>query len=256
MYCPKCGGEAVESQRFCKSCGTNLQLINNAIKTGDGAQGPFGIDVETLKQSAMDFATSWKTSWAGVKQEHEKHRKGDWSGFSQAQIRREQRRATQDEIRRRNLPRPKEWMSYSWQHNLKSGLISLLTGAGLGFLLYNLGQGAISSGVLETIPELSQPQINGVARLASLLWLIALIPMLKGLGQIIYAAFFAESMAKLSDRYTVRLEPRTEPITGSLNSQEPPQQAFDELKEPPASVTENTTKFFEEARAQTRRESQ
>lgn len=256
MYCPKCGGEAVESQRFCKSCGTNLQLIHNAIKSGDGAQAPFGLDVEALKQSAMDFANSWKTGWNGIKQEHEKHWKGGMAGISLEQSKRDLRKATRDEIQRRNLPRPKEWMSYSWQHNLKAGLTGLLTGAGLGILFYYLGREVVDSGILKQIPEINPGQVDGLERLAKLFWLITVISMLKGLGQIIYAAFFAESMATLSERYTVKLEPVTEPITGPLNAQQPAQPVFDELSGPPPSVTENTTKFFEEARAQTRRESQ
>jgi hypothetical protein len=256
MYCPKCGGEAVESQRFCKSCGTNLQLIHNAIKSGDNPLGPLGVDLDALKQSAMDFANSWKTNWTGLKQEHAKHWKGATIGMTRDQTMREVRRLTREELRRRNLPRPKEWMSYSWQHNLKKGLISLLSGGGLGILLYNLGHEAVNSGVLKEIPELSQAQYNGIERLATIIWLVALIPVLKGLGQIIYAAFFAESMATLSERYTVRSDDVAEPRTGPLNYQESAQQSFDELKEPPASVTENTTKFFEGARTQTRRESQ
>ena len=128
MFCPKCGAEAVEGQRFCKSCGTNLQLIYNAIKSGDTPQGPFGLDLDALKQSAMDFANSWKTSWAGMTQEHEKH----WGGATKEQQKplteREIRRRTREELQRRNLPRPKEWMAYSWQHNLKVGLGSLLSG--------------------------------------------------------------------------------------------------------------------------------
>jgi hypothetical protein len=246
MYCPKCGGEAVESQRFCKSCGTNLQLIHNAIHTGDSAQGPLGIDVEALKQSAVDFANTWKTNWTGFKQH----------GMAHEQTKREMRRNMRDETRCRNLPRPKEWMSYSWQHNLKSGIISLLTGGGMGVLLYNLGREAINSGVIREIPELTQGQYNGIEHLAAIFYLIALIPMLKGLGQIIYASFFAESMATLSERYTVKLEPVTEPITGSLGAQETAHSGFDELGPQPPSVTENTTKFFEGARTQTRRESQ
>jgi len=39
MFCPKCGGESLEGQRFCKACGTNLQLINDAIRTGDSPAG-------------------------------------------------------------------------------------------------------------------------------------------------------------------------------------------------------------------------
>ena len=62
MFCPKCGGESLETQRFCKACGTNLQLINDALRTGDSPPGPFGIDVEALAKNAKDFAQSWKTS--------------------------------------------------------------------------------------------------------------------------------------------------------------------------------------------------
>ncbi|MGA9771882.1 MAG: zinc ribbon domain-containing protein [Blastocatellia bacterium] len=255
MFCPKCGGEAVEGQRFCKSCGTNLQLIYNAIKSGDTPQGPFGLDLDALKQSAMDFANSWKTNWAGITHEHEKQ----WDGVTKEQKKpvtaREKRRLAREELQRRNLPRPREWMAYSWQHNLKIGIGSLLSGAGLGILLYYLGQEAINSHLLEQIPKVTEEGLRGLEYAARMLWMISLIPMLKGLGHIIYAAFFAESLATLSDRYTVR-----DPVTGPLTTHQPQrdtaQTDFEALTEPPASVTENTTKFFEEARVQTKRESQ
>jgi len=50
----------VEGQKFCKACGTNIQLINDAIKSGDSAQAPFGIDVDALTRNAKEFAESWK----------------------------------------------------------------------------------------------------------------------------------------------------------------------------------------------------
>ena len=255
MFCPKCGAEAIEGQRFCKSCGTNLQLIYNAIKSGDTPQGPFGLDLDALKQSAMDFANSWKTNWAGMTQEQEKQWGGATKEHQKPLTEREIRRRTREELQRRNLPRPKEWMAYSWQHNLKTGLGSLLSGAGFGILLYYLGQEALNSNILEQIPRVTEQQLRGLEYAARMVWLIALIPMLKGLGHIIYAAFFAESMATLSERYTVR-----DPVTGPLTSPQPQrdtaQTDFEALNEPPPSVTENTTKFFEEARAQTKRESQ
>jgi hypothetical protein len=255
MYCPKCGAEAIEGQRFCKACGTNLQLIYNAIKSGDTPQGPFGLDLDALKQSAMDFANSWKTNWAGMTQEHERQ----WSGITREPKKplteREKRRRAREELQRRNLPRPREWMAYSWQHNLKAGLGSLLSGAGLGILFYYLGQEALNSHLLEEIPRINAEQLKGLEFAARMIWMISLIPMLKGLGQIIYAAFFAESMATLSDRYTVR-DPVTGPLTNPQPQRDTAQTDFEALNEPPASVTENTTKFFEEARAQTKRESQ
>lgn len=255
MFCPKCGAESVEGQKFCKTCGTNLQLIHNAIKSGDTPQGPFGLDLDALKQSAMDFANSWKTSWSGMAHEQEKQ----WRGVTKEQQKpytpREMRRRTREELQRRNLPRPKEWMAYSWQHNLKTGLGGLLSGAGLGVLLYYLGREALDSHILEQIPRVTEHGLRGLEYAAKMIWLISLIPMLKGLGHIIYAAFFAESMATLSERYTVR-DPVTGPLTNPQPQRDTAQTDFEALPAPPPSVTENTTKFFEEARAQTKRESQ
>ena len=66
MFCPKCGVDSLEAQRFCKACGTNLQLINDALRTGDSPAGPFGLDVEALARNAREFAQSFKTSWSGA----------------------------------------------------------------------------------------------------------------------------------------------------------------------------------------------
>ncbi len=35
MFCPRCGRQATDTQRFCKSCGTNLQSVSQAL-TGTG----------------------------------------------------------------------------------------------------------------------------------------------------------------------------------------------------------------------------
>jgi len=39
--------------------------------------------------------------------------------------------------------------------------------------------------------------------LVRMVWMIALLPMLKGLAQIFYAAFFGESMATLTERFSI-----------------------------------------------------
>jgi zinc ribbon protein len=146
MFCPKCGSESLETQRFCKACGTNLQLINDALRTGDTPQGPFGINVDELTKNAIDFAKSWKTSWGPGHLRIEKVPRGErHTGLSgrggensigdaaeRFRISREIRKQAREEARRQNLPKPKEYMSYSWQHNLRNGLVSLLWGTGLG----------------------------------------------------------------------------------------------------------------------------
>jgi len=244
----------METQRFCKACGTNLQLINDALRTGDSPPGPFGIDVEALAKNARDFAQSWKTSWSGA---HVKLGVGELHGSrsrearEQHRISREIKRQAREEARRQNLPKPKEYLSYSWQHNLRNGLVSLFWGAGLGVLLYYLGQNAIDSGLIRQIEESSRGHVQGLEPIVRMMWLIALMPVLKGLAQIIYAAFFGESMATLAARFTpppLLEEPRPFLRQDTAPVAEPEQapRNYQPSIEPPPSVTEHTTHIFEE----------
>lgn len=266
MFCPKCGGESLEAQRFCKACGTNLQLINNALGSSDNPQGPtpFGIDVDALAKNARDFAQSWKTSWSGahVKMggvEHQGSRSAD--SREQHRITREIKKQAREEARRQNLPKPKEYMSYSWQHNLRNGLVSLFWGAGLGVVLYYLSQNAIDSGLIRNLEESSRGHVQGLEPIARMIWLIALLPVLKGLAQIIYAAFFGESMATLSARFTPpplldAPQPFIRQDTAPVAERETAPRSYEPSSEPPASVTERTTHIFDESQPQMKRETQ
>ena len=250
MFCPKCGGESLETQRFCKACGTNLQLINDALRTGDSPPGPFGIDVEALARNAKDFAQSFKTSWSGASTKISGSEYSDSS--EQRRIAHEIRKQAKEEARRQNLPKPKEYLSYSWQHNLRNGLMSLFWGAGLGVLLYYLSQTAINNGLLEHIEEVSHGRVKGIEPLVRMVWMIAFLPMLKGLAQIIYAAFFGESMATLTERFIPRAaleepKPFLKHDTAPVSDREPVRQSYETPTEPP-SVTEHTTHFFDEGK--------
>lgn len=263
MFCPKCGGESAESQRFCKACGTNLQLINDAIRTGDSPPGPFGIDVESLSRNAKEFAESWKKSWSGVRTKDGPNVVGLRIGQERIDAIREarrQRRKAREESRQRNLPKPKEYMSYSWQHNLRNGLLSLFWGSGLGVLFYYLGRTAIDDGLIRQIEETSNGHVQGLEPLVRIAWMIALLPVLKGLAQIVYAAFFAESMATLSARFTPQAAlpepaPAIRTTTAPVAERETAPSYQPSIDHPP-SVTEHTTQFFEEEQRQAKRESQ
>lgn len=267
MYCPKCGVEAVAGQRYCKACGTNLQLINNALDSGGKGPGAWNFDPEEIKRNVTDFVDSWKK---GLPHDPAQKWKADWEQYKKGrpyrQSDRDRRRRARDEVRRRNLPQPGQWMKYSRQHNFKEGLISLFSGAGLSFLFFKLGQEVLNSGIIHEIPRIQDSQVHGLEVLARIFWLLMLIPVLKGLGQLIYATFFAESLATLTERYTIpadelsRADQVTEPsVPRSTAPQAPvsePTHEFEQLAEAPPSVTENTTKFFEEAAARRQRESQ
>src|ERR1700754_3384708 len=164
MYCPKCGAEAIEEQRFCKTCGTNLQLINNAIKSGGKGPGPWNLDPEELKRNITDFVDSWKKGWKG--HEHEAHKwKAGWEQFQLGrpyrQDARELRRKAKEELRRRNLPLPNQWVKYSRQHNFKEGLLSLFGGACMSFAFFKIGQEVLNSGIIHEIPNIKDPQAHG-----------------------------------------------------------------------------------------------
>jgi hypothetical protein len=247
MFCPKCGSQTVEGQRFCKTCGTNIQLINDAITSGDVPQAPFGIDVEALTRNAKEFAESWKKNWnpkvVGLKIDPQR--------VDSIRAQRDARRRERAEIRRQNLPKPREYMSYSWQHNLRNGLVSLFWGSGLGIVLYYLGRTLLDSGLIGQIEEATGKHLQGIDPLVRMMWLIALLPVLKGLARIIFAAFFGESMATLTERFTPQpalLEQAPASIrqdTAPVGEPEPVT-AFEPATQPPPSVTEHTTHFFDE----------
>ena len=249
MFCPKCGGESVEGQRFCKACGTNLQLINDALSSGTGAHGPFGLDVDALTRNAKEFADSWKKGWnpkvVGVKI--------DQSRVDSIRNAREERRQAREEARRRNLPKPREYMSYSWQHNLRSGLVSLFWGTGLGVFLYYLGKTVIDAGLVQQLEANPNVPVHGLDMVVRMMWLIALLPVLKGAARIIFASFFAESMATLTERFTPKplaLEAQPASIrqdTAPVVERETASRSYEPSHEPPPSVTEHTTHIFEES---------
>jgi hypothetical protein len=206
-----------------------MQLVDDAINRSDDTLSQFGIDVEALKRNATEFIKNMKAGMSGAKTQA-----GDWKEWHhQKQQKRE---------RDRSLPKPKDWLPYSWQHNLKHGLISLFSGAGLGLLIYYLGRTAINQGTIADIETAAGQHIRGLEQIISLLWMVALIPVLKGLAQIIYAAFFGQSVTVLAEKFLP--QPQPERTTSG----------FDSLSEPPSSVTEHTTQFFEER--QPRREAQ
>ena len=152
-------------------------------------------------------------------------------------------------------------MSYSWQHNLRNGLVSLFWGAGLGVVLYYLSQNAIDSGLIRHIEEQSRGHVQGLEPVVRMIWLIALLPVLKGLAHIIYAAFFGESMATLTARFTPpplleEPQPFLRQDTAPVVEREPVPRSYEPSIEAPPSVTEHTTHIFEEDQRGARRETQ
>jgi hypothetical protein len=202
-------------------------MIYDALGTGEVGKVPLGVDVEALARSARTFAESWKAGWSGTST-HQRHT---------TQPVREQPTTAQPAP---PAPKPKDWLSYSWQHNLRDGLISLFTGAGLGAVLYYVAKVAIEQGTLADVETVSH--VNGLARIAGLIWLLALIPVLKGLAQIIYAGIFAQSIDRLSEKF---IPQSNRVVTAPQSEPELPVREYVSFGEAPPSVTEGTTEIFQ-----------
>jgi len=258
MFCPTCAIEATEGQKFCKNCGQNLDMVNSALGRGDDTMAQLRMDLDGLKASLMQGGKSIGDAVRREAQKYARHnwrhnrraRRSDpnlwWEGLAQSKTAETGKMNPETNPQPVDpelyLPRPKEWLKYSRQHNLRDGLISLLGGGAFGFVLYYLGQIIIQSGVLDSLN--SRYGVRGVDQVVAMVWLIALIPVLKGLGQLIYAVFFAESIKSIAKSY----KPETVPAQRVREPAALPMQAA-EVTEPnlktPASVTERTTNILD-----------
>jgi hypothetical protein len=232
MFCPKCSTESNDSQKFCKACGTNLQLVSDALGKGADSLGQLRVDVESLNRKAAEFAKGLKPEWENF---WKTNGPGHMPGPIKIRSHESRHEARQQEPPHKRLPR--NWLSYSWQHSLKNGLTSLLAGAGTAGVLFYFGRAAIDSGTISDLEVLAR--VRGLGQIASLLWLLGAVPALKGLGQIFYAAFFAPSIFKLAERL---MPPTAAPVEVSSPD-------YSAIGEAPSSVTEHTTQFFGESKS-------
>lgn len=277
MFCPKCGGESLEAHKFCKACGANLQLVSDALSGGDDTLGQLRADMENLKRSIVESSRSVgraaRKEWRRAA--HQARQQGwavhtPWASGGPASRGRDRDQSSKDTtlydendapeavtFYDKRLPKPKEWLRYSRQHNIKEGLLNLLGGGAMAGALYYLGHLAIESGTIADLE--AKGNIHGLEPLAAMIWLLAAVPVLKGLGQIVYGLLFAESIAKLSERFAPALVQIAQPQrqTGSLPNQPGSQSVEDKRKAaiptqevtpfgPPPSVTEQTTNILGE----------
>jgi hypothetical protein len=257
MFCPRCGVESPEQFKFCKSCGANLQGVSEVMSgTAEDPLTRIKADAvrlkDTLVESGVSFGYAFKDEARKMKWEARKEaRKAKWQArmagvdFSRP----DQSKDTDPNL---SSPvttpyvKPREWLRLSWQYNLKNGLLSLFGGLAQAGVLYYLFHVAINAGTIEDLE--ARAHIRGFQALAEIIWLIAAIPVMKGLGQIIYAAFFAESVKTLSERFSPKRLLEGPPASFSV----PPQNAAPVNRgqdtaptAPPPSVTEQTTNILE-----------
>ncbi|HZS46768.1 MAG TPA: zinc ribbon domain-containing protein [Blastocatellia bacterium] len=201
MFCPNCSAEAAETeQKFCKLCGTNLQMIAETLKKGQSpAIETYKLDFDNLKSSVNDLGR-------GIR----------------AAIQKGQREGQLGKLNYKEMKLKREMLACSRTRNLQHGIVGTLSSIGMGVFFYFFGHGAIYSGTIESLEQMAH--ITGLAVLARLIWLVALIPFLASVGHLINGIF---------------LSPNADPVFKSAVSGGTTR----EMNEPP-SVTEDTTAFL------------
>lgn len=276
LICPRCGTQTLEiDQRFCKNCGTDLRAVKAVLEKGDSkSEGnkdfkSMAMDVastiaETIKENVNNVAVNKNQrgarpqSASAIRKQADMEKLYKWKDDLEharelkREARMKRREARQAELAKPQMPKPKEWLAYSRQHNLKYGLITMLGGGGFGLFLYYASKLALESGLVQQIEEVAQQHpVVGLEFGLRVIWMIAAIPVLKGLGQLIYAAFFAESIKTLAERFAPPV-PAQLPEKNFVKDTAPQNSSpiFASVIEPPMSVTEGTTKFFEESESE------
>ncbi|MFN0108748.1 MAG: zinc ribbon domain-containing protein [Blastocatellia bacterium] len=203
MYCPKCAAQAVPGQRFCRSCGTNLGVILDAI---DGKQ-PGPIDFEALKNNLRELGSNLRAGFeqasAGFKNTKRLDQNpvaGQPANFPPPQVvmadmARDLKSSLKKEI---SKGLNKVRVANSRKHSLQQATLSIFSGVAL-MVVWNILLGeANGSGLLTSLEALilqkTQWEIVGLVPIIRQLWLLGAIPMAKGVAHLLNGIFFAPKM--------------------------------------------------------------
>jgi len=205
MFCPNCSAEAKDTeQKFCKSCGTNIQLVAESLSRGQVSLETYKFDFEAMRKNLSDIGKNIKTSIQKAAHEGEKS------------------------VNTKELELKKSLLTCSRTHNLQHAVINVLSSVGTGIFLYYLGQTAVTAGLISSIEAASH--LTGFEPIARMLWLVSIIPFCAGIGYLINGIFFSRkpdiSIGPVSDpkQITNPIEPPasiTENTTAFLYNDDP-----------------------------------
>jgi hypothetical protein len=110
MFCPQCGINQAEDQKFCKSCGAPIFAVRKALTARD-------------TEEKFDWSKTWVAEMLLSQEEREKR----------------------EQARKQTLERGEE-AAVKRYNEIKAGVITTCVGAGVMFFLHTLFQGIIASG--------------------------------------------------------------------------------------------------------------
>jgi hypothetical protein len=166
MFCPSCSAETKDQeQKFCKSCGTNLQMVAETLSRGQGSLETYKFDFDAIKSNLSELGRSIK------------------SGIQKGSENRESK------ISVKELELKKALLMCSRTRNLQHAVLNVLSSVGTGIFLKYLLQTAVASGTIHNIEEMAH--LTGLEAIAGILWLVSVIPFCTGIGYLINGIFFS-----------------------------------------------------------------
>lgn len=168
MYCPKCGTESPEDQRFCRSCGANLKVIGKAVALSEAVarsdRGPLPVIKEMMRSVKVEHTTD------EISDALEQMNREITRNFSAAvHIR-------PDVLQGKGEPPERRRESH-----IVKGTASLFSGIALMIFLYYFSGALVLKIPPEELAKLPF-ELEPVLRVA---WLVGLMPALSGAGRII-----------------------------------------------------------------------
>lgn len=214
MYCPQCGTESSQEQRFCRSCGANLKVIGKAVALSEAAarsdRGPLPALKEMMRSIKIEHTTD------EISNALEQMNREITQNFSAAV----QIRPVGLESKREELPEQRR------ENHIVKGTASFFSGIALMIFLYYFA-GAL---VLKVPPEKLARLPFELEPVLKIIWLIGLMPTLSGVGRIV-----AGLLIRPTQKSTVEMaEPAREVSEHATGTEEKPY-----------SVTERTTELLD-----------
>lgn len=237
MFCPKCSSEAARGQRYCRNCGIDLGLIWDAVENKPANP----LDFERLKKDLREFGSSLRSGFEeagkGIKNTR---RLSQQPGSNQAAGNVQ----PPNWMREFNKALRKVKAANTRKYSLQQATLSIFSGSAMLIAWNYLLDKAYSSGLLESLEQVLIQRLDlpiaGLAPVFRLLWVIALIPIARGIGHLINGIFFTPE--KLEESAEQSVAPQQFIYTSPVYSTEP---EVNRNREQQKSVTEDETLRFE-----------